>query len=692
MAILPAIIDSDKNKLYQVIKGVPQFDMGNTITLPNSKLKLDKYSNGYNYRYRAQYGQVLNPTGIFNTTVDNSITTSQPIYEFIIPAGTINVGDVVELSFTQTGNAVTPFTLSAVLTAAYDYVNVTGQMYRNTGLGGNFVISFSSIEAGISNITSSSFAFTSDGGKRIINTLSDIKVTISGKFTNSVVPATSSVTYSLPKLTFKPSQTASYTANMGLYRKPDETPFHEDSFWNRQLASTCTYGSSSHPMALLLKDVRAGQTDKVNGTRKNIRWIEGPGINGSNVPYQGGIPVYYCSDSDPVCDVRVNSTNIPRRCGPWFLGIPMFIETINGVNYGSLKIKMPGNKLFAGQSSDRIVILISPDKRYALEVGVYVYDDIKKQHTFGYAHIHDLYGYGHSMRYWPRLSNTQITSSLSQTTYGFQFGYRAGGLPSFAGLIKSSEIANGVIPHMIGMQLDPILLRTSRVAVVSWDTQAKTFTIKPRTPNTQTMDYSSLFVAGLIVVHQSITYTCTGFATWDSGTNLTTFGVNEIITNPVVSSTPATETGTSNATHMFLGGNLGTGPYFDYRKLWPLGECDGASDFKDGYNGIIPLGQVFAIPKNLDLSTLGLTSSYSLMVAQAFKDYGGILDDITGNTFNVIQLESATPNNIRGFIFADLDKIVNALVPVLNYGPSTVQDSINDVTLTKLLPLVPIYN
>lgn len=664
MSILTSVIDSDKNKLFLLNNGIPLNDFGDSFVHP-SGIKYTKVSNGYNYRYKVANGQIIYPE-IFNSSVTDSSTTKIKVYEFFVPAGSINSQDSVDIKFSVTG-VTTAGNLTVKFTGLNEYAAVSGELYKNNGTVGAVSINMAAPESGLVAIYSSGMYFTDSCGKRLLNSLADIKVTVS--FQYSTITNTKTVSFVNPSLTFKSSTLTSYSADLTKYRKADITPFHENSFWNTKLSNTVVYDSISGPMATLIRDVRAGQTNKVTGTRKNIRWIDaGP---------TSGIPFYYLTDEDPICNIKVSSTINPKTCAPWIFG-----KVVDGL----IKVKMPNYALPSGQSGDQIVVLITPDKRYAVELGKYSYDSVLQQHRATYVHVHDLYSYGHNLRFNPRLSETQITPNLPAQNYGFQFGYRAGGIPSFAGVVRFDELMNqGIINHMISMQLDPILMRGSRVSVKSWNIATKTFNVIPRSATVQQMDYSSLFTKGLIVRHNSVNYTCTGISSYDLVTNITTFTVNEVITNPIV-------TASANLnSFMFLGSSSSAGQ-FEYRKKWPMAECDGASDYLDaGYRGIIPLGQVFAIPKSKDISTIGLTSPYSLIIAKAFQEYGGIINDITGNTFNVFQMEKSIPKTVWAALIADIDKIVSNLVPVLNYCPTTVQDSINDVTIAKNKPLVPIY-
>ncbi len=662
--VLLSVVDNDKNKLYEAINGIPQFDMGDEPVLPKSGLQLEKITNGYNYRYKPKPNQIFPPAVIFNSTVTNANIDTR-VFNFVIPAGSINIGDSVDIRFTLPAPPAT-LTTNITLRSVKEFTN-SGVFFRNNASGVNAVISIVGVQAGIATVNSAHF-FSANGPRtKLLNTLHDITVEVTCSFATTVVPSSLSYTFSNPEIEFKPSTLESYVADMSLYRKPDEHPYHQDSFWNTKLSSTVVYGAESNPMCDLLQDQWATKIVK-SGQRTNIFWIEG-----SNQPapaWNGGIAFYQCSDSDPICDVETDLSQVPKTVGPWF----------SKYTGNILKIKMPNRRLYPGQSSDRILNLISPDKRYVLEVGVYIWDDVLKKHYFGYAHVHDLYGYGHNARFWPILSQTQITNTLSPQTYGFQFGYRAGGQGALGGCIRKADLDAGVVGHMIGMQIDPRLMRSSRVTLVSSDSEAKTFTVRPRSTLTEIMDYTYLFTAGLQVTHNGVNYTCTGVSSFNSTTRHTTFEVVEAL-QPVVLED-----------NLFLGANPTTqaSAYFDFRRLWPLGECDGGSDNPNGYNGLIPLGQVFAIHPSVDVTALGLTP-HGVVIARAFQQYGGIINDITANTFNVFQFESSIDPAIRTAVFADLPAIVNNLVPVLNYGPQTVIDSQADLGITRNKPLVPIY-
>jgi hypothetical protein len=99
------------------------------------------------------------------------------------------------------------------------------------------------------------------------------------------------------------------------------------------------------------------------------------------------------------------------------------------------------------------------------------------------------------------------------------------------------------------------------------------------------------------------------------------------------------------------------------RHVWPATYSDGGI----GYEGSIPLGGLFAIPANVNLDSLGLTTPEGRMLARAFQEFGGYVSDTAGPSTNVIAYTETgmTQAQIDG-LFADLDKIVPQLRYVTN--------------------------
>ena len=99
------------------------------------------------------------------------------------------------------------------------------------------------------------------------------------------------------------------------------------------------------------------------------------------------------------------------------------------------------------------------------------------------------------------------------------------------------------------------------------------------------------------------------------------------------------------------------------RNVWPAYFSDGGI----AYEGSIPLGALFAIPANVNLDAIGLTTREGKMLARAFKEFGGYVSDTAGPSTNVIAyVETGVPQAQIDGLFADLDKIVPLLRRVMN--------------------------
>jgi hypothetical protein len=97
--------------------------------------------------------------------------------------------------------------------------------------------------------------------------------------------------------------------------------------------------------------------------------------------------------------------------------------------------------------------------------------------------------------------------------------------------------------------------------------------------------------------------------------------------------------------------------------VWPASSEDGGAT----YGGSLPMGSLVAIPRSVDLSSLGLSPG-GLTIAKAMRDYGAYLVDASEN-FTLFAEPSA--EGILSGARADLDKIRAQLRVVTNNSPST---------------------
>jgi hypothetical protein len=97
--------------------------------------------------------------------------------------------------------------------------------------------------------------------------------------------------------------------------------------------------------------------------------------------------------------------------------------------------------------------------------------------------------------------------------------------------------------------------------------------------------------------------------------------------------------------------------------VWPASSEDGNAT----YGGSTPMGSLFAIPRTVNLASLGLSAG-GMVIAKALQSYGAYVVDASEN-FTLFAEPSA--ENLLTSARADLDKIRAAMRPVTNNTPST---------------------
>ena len=108
------------------------------------------------------------------------------------------------------------------------------------------------------------------------------------------------------------------------------------------------------------------------------------------------------------------------------------------------------------------------------------------------------------------------------------------------------------------------------------------------------------------------------------------------------------------------------------------GDCSGGNQYC-GDNPNLLIGALLALPKDLDINSLGLTATSSKMMAKAMQDYGMYVVDNSAWPHVGIALEygpagdgKAKFNSLGGFNRADLDKIFTRLQIVNNNSPTAI--------------------
>ncbi|KMO19988.1 carbohydrate-binding domain-containing protein [Methylobacterium platani] len=103
--------------------------------------------------------------------------------------------------------------------------------------------------------------------------------------------------------------------------------------------------------------------------------------------------------------------------------------------------------------------------------------------------------------------------------------------------------------------------------------------------------------------------------------------------------------------------------------VWPATTADSNTS---GYSGSIPLGSLFAIPKDVDLTKIGITTSEGMALAKAYQNYGGYVTDTSGpNTMQLAYLEQGVSQSQADNLFKDMNAIRSHLELVTNNTAAT---------------------
>jgi hypothetical protein len=97
----------------------------------------------------------------------------------------------------------------------------------------------------------------------------------------------------------------------------------------------------------------------------------------------------------------------------------------------------------------------------------------------------------------------------------------------------------------------------------------------------------------------------------------------------------------------------------------------GATTESPGYSGDIPMGARLAIPHNLDLNSLGLTTSFGKIIAKAAQTHGFIVTDRGGSGITVVTESGIKNPELDNYDWqrdADLQKIFDATKRVMLDG------------------------
>ncbi|WP_245447629.1 carbohydrate-binding domain-containing protein [Methylobacterium sp. 17Sr1-1] len=103
--------------------------------------------------------------------------------------------------------------------------------------------------------------------------------------------------------------------------------------------------------------------------------------------------------------------------------------------------------------------------------------------------------------------------------------------------------------------------------------------------------------------------------------------------------------------------------------VWPATTAD---SFSGSYSGSIPLGSLFAIPKDVDLTKIGITTAEGMALAKAYQNYGGYVTDTAGpNTLQLAYLEKGVSQSQVDNLFKDMAAIRSHIELVTNNTAAT---------------------
>ena len=102
--------------------------------------------------------------------------------------------------------------------------------------------------------------------------------------------------------------------------------------------------------------------------------------------------------------------------------------------------------------------------------------------------------------------------------------------------------------------------------------------------------------------------------------------------------------------------------------VWPAYHTDNGS--VGNYRGVIPMGSMFAIDAKTDLTTMGIKTREGMMLATAYRDYGGYVVDTADKTFVIASLETGIAAPVADALQQDIETIRNHLSLVSNNASS----------------------
>ncbi|GJD48640.1 hypothetical protein OPKNFCMD_1363 [Methylobacterium crusticola] len=103
--------------------------------------------------------------------------------------------------------------------------------------------------------------------------------------------------------------------------------------------------------------------------------------------------------------------------------------------------------------------------------------------------------------------------------------------------------------------------------------------------------------------------------------------------------------------------------------VWPATTAD---SFSGSYSGSVPLGSLFAIPRDVDLSTIGIRTAEGMALARAYQIYGGYVTDTAGpGTIQMAYVETGATSRQISNLRTDMQAIRARLALVTNNTAAT---------------------
>jgi hypothetical protein len=602
---------------------IPTFDAGITTIVDNYVLQRTANSIGASrYGFKETVRLASTPS---NTNYDSSGAITK-LATIKIPAGAISNGETinlnVKLSCPQT------FGSNGVVYLQFAGGNqmrrVTTSSASATSISADLVLTADGVGRLVVDPLVSEFAFDVGGNARSVNLLQTIEITVFHQFTTAD-SAGRSITGSLLGL-IRPTIPSAVVG--ATYVDPRDRPFSRDSIWNTPLSATAVLQSATDPETVSFRSTANGQT------------------------FWGGLSVnlFQQGPNDPYGTLTYASRAFSNR--DWFFK--------NTANPGTVSLRLPAGIVAAPVGDDRNVGLFTQNNRYYIDMWKYDHTANTNLYSATSFTVHDLYGKG-----WP-----EIWNDVTMGSNGVNTGVRAAGGPLIGGLVRKFDIDSGVIAHAVMMTIS--LQKQRKLAAFSVS------------QNAATLPTVSAGGTG---------YKIGEVLTENGGTGVgrrAEFTVTSInITNGAVTGVWPTNTGkytTSPGTALTVSGGSGTGCTLTATilandrqgcRVFPATNVDG--NFA-GYNGEVPMGSLWTIPRNVDVNSLGLSTPEALMFAKAIQDYGAYNMDAGDNvTSAIFTCANDVPYDVQvkitgrtNGVMVNMNKIGAAMVMVKNNTPQHV--------------------